>query len=199
MRRTKEQAAETRRQILRSAEEEFLTRGYENAKLEDIAAAAGVTRGAVHWHFKSKQGLLFALRDESKQVFIELAERLAREEADQPLDALADLICGEFARWSADPRHREMMRVMFYLDLTTICTKEHDPFREALLGAIGKVLELAEQRHGLPSPWTVQSATSIMHGIIEGLLMGWCREDAAFDLVHHGAAVIRTLLASWKR
>lgn len=198
MRRTKEQAAETRRQILRSAEEEFLTRGYENAKLEDIAAAAGVTRGAVHWHFKSKQGLLFALRDESKQVFIELAERLAKEDAGQPLDALGDLICGEFAKWSADPRHREMMRVMFYLDLTTICTKEHDPFREALLGAIGKVLELAEQRHGLPRPWTVQSANSVMYGIIEGLLMEWCRDDATFDLALHGQAVIRTLLTSWK-
>ncbi|WP_046864018.1 TetR family transcriptional regulator, partial [Microvirga massiliensis] len=62
MRRTKEQAAETRRLILEAAERLFLERDYETVSLEEIAAAAGITRGAVHWHFHNKQGLLLAIR-----------------------------------------------------------------------------------------------------------------------------------------
>lgn len=45
MRRTKEEAAETRSEILQSAKALFLDKGYENVSLEEIAAAAGVTRG----------------------------------------------------------------------------------------------------------------------------------------------------------
>ena len=79
MRRTKEEAAETRSEILHSAKALFLDKGYENVSLEEIAAAAGVTRGAVHWHFKNKQGLMFAIRDEAQQPFQELAERMSKE------------------------------------------------------------------------------------------------------------------------
>jgi TetR/AcrR family acrAB operon transcriptional repressor len=198
MRRTKEEAAETRRQILRSAEDEFLARGYENAKLEDIANAVGVTRGAVHWHFKNKQGLLYALRDDAKRPFMELAERLAEEDTGQPLDALGDVICGVFTRLSTDPRQRGMLQVMFRLDATPVSGPSADPFRQALLDAMTKVLEIAEQRQGLPAPWTAKAASAAMRGIIEGLLLEWSRGELEFELLPYGQAVVRTILTSWK-
>ena len=63
VRRTKEDAQETREKILNAAVDVFYTNGVMQSRLEDIAKAAGVTRGAVYWHFKNKLDLFTALHD----------------------------------------------------------------------------------------------------------------------------------------
>lgn len=57
MRRTKEEAAITRQTILDAALAVFGSQGYSAATLEDIAQEAGVTRGAIYWHFANKAEL----------------------------------------------------------------------------------------------------------------------------------------------
>jgi len=57
MRRTKEEAAVTREQLLRKALTVFSKKGYAATTLEDIAREAEVTRGAIYWHFGSKAEL----------------------------------------------------------------------------------------------------------------------------------------------
>ena len=57
MRRTKEEAAITRETVLKVALSVFSAKGYAATSLEDIAREAGVTRGAIYWHFKSKADL----------------------------------------------------------------------------------------------------------------------------------------------
>ena len=52
---------ETRRRLLDAAAEEFTEHGFAGASLEAISARAGYTRGAFHWHFKSKEELLVAV------------------------------------------------------------------------------------------------------------------------------------------
>lgn len=61
MRRTKEDAAKTQQDILNSALSVFSKVGYDAARLNDIAAEAGVTRGAIYHHFENKTGLFMAL------------------------------------------------------------------------------------------------------------------------------------------
>jgi AcrR family transcriptional regulator len=51
----------TRRKLLAAAEQVFARSGYEAARLEDIAAAAGYTRGAFYANFDSKEDIFFAL------------------------------------------------------------------------------------------------------------------------------------------
>lgn len=65
MRRTKDDAELTRRAILRAALTLFSKNGYSNTRLEDIAACAGVTRGAIYWHFENKAALYCALINEA--------------------------------------------------------------------------------------------------------------------------------------
>lgn len=77
MRRTKEEAAITRENILDAAEELFCEEGFEGASLARIGEAAGVKRGAVHFHFTNKTGLLVALADREIVSLIELYARLA--------------------------------------------------------------------------------------------------------------------------
>lgn len=73
VRRTKEEAQETRSQILQAAEQAFYERGVARTTLADIAALAGVTRGAIYWHFSNKSDLLQALLDTLHEPLDELA------------------------------------------------------------------------------------------------------------------------------
>ncbi|WP_308800058.1 TetR/AcrR family transcriptional regulator [Agromyces silvae] len=54
-------AAETARVVLAAATELFGARGYADVSLEDVAEAAGVTRGAVYHHYANKPGLFRAV------------------------------------------------------------------------------------------------------------------------------------------
>ena len=62
-RRTKEEAQETRGRILDAAESVFHEKGVAHSSLAEIAQVAGVTRGAIYWHFKDKADLFEAMMD----------------------------------------------------------------------------------------------------------------------------------------
>jgi TetR/AcrR family acrAB operon transcriptional repressor len=55
------QATRTRAELLAAGIKVFAEHGFHRARLEDIAAAADTTRGALYWHFKDKEDLLAAL------------------------------------------------------------------------------------------------------------------------------------------
>ncbi|MCR5536786.1 MAG: TetR family transcriptional regulator [Succinivibrio sp.] len=57
-RSTPKQAEQTRKLILKTALKLFAKQGYDETSLSDIATAAGITRGAIYWHFKDKIDLL---------------------------------------------------------------------------------------------------------------------------------------------
>ena len=63
MRRTKEEALATRNGLLDAAERLFLEQGVAGTSLNDIAVAAGTTRGAIYWHFRDKADLFNAMMD----------------------------------------------------------------------------------------------------------------------------------------
>ena len=63
-RSTKEEAEKTRTRILASALDLFAQKGYEHTTFTDVAAQLKLTKGAVYWHFASKEALLRALVDE---------------------------------------------------------------------------------------------------------------------------------------
>ena len=62
-RKTKQQAQETRQHILDVALRLFSRQGVSATSLADIAQAAGVTRGAIYWHFKNKLDLVSAVHE----------------------------------------------------------------------------------------------------------------------------------------
>ena len=68
-RRTKEEAEKTRARIMASALALFAKKGYDRTTFNDIAARLKLTKGAVYWHFESKQALFMALLDEMLEKF----------------------------------------------------------------------------------------------------------------------------------
>ncbi|HEY6609577.1 MAG TPA: TetR family transcriptional regulator, partial [Pseudomonas sp.] len=65
-RKTPAEAARTRQRILDAAGAVFSRDGIAETTLEQIAQQAGVSRGAIYWHFKGKRDLLQTLFDEQK-------------------------------------------------------------------------------------------------------------------------------------
>jgi TetR/AcrR family acrAB operon transcriptional repressor len=74
VRRTKQESERTRQQILRAARREFVRRGVARTTLGHIATTAGVTRGAIYWHFSDKTALFHAMRE---QVSLPLIDRMS--------------------------------------------------------------------------------------------------------------------------
>ena len=68
-RKTKVEAEKTRARILASALSLFAKKGYERTTFTDIAARLKMTKGAVYWHFETKEDLLIALVREMIEKF----------------------------------------------------------------------------------------------------------------------------------
>lgn len=91
MRRTKEDAELTRQQLLEAGCKIFGDKGYAATRLSDVAEVAGVTRGAIYWHFKNKKELFVALFKEKVDPFFDLIGNVLNEDLG-PLDILHKMI-----------------------------------------------------------------------------------------------------------
>lgn len=87
MPRTKQADPLARRQILAAALEVFSKQGYAGTTLDDITAAANLSKGAIYWYFESKADLFATLLGERSSIFSEILLDAARGAAG-PLAAL---------------------------------------------------------------------------------------------------------------
>ena len=87
-RRTKQEAQQTRHALLDAAELVFERRGVAGTSLQEVAAAAGLTRGAVYWHFRDKADLFNAMMDRAVLPF----EQHWLQPAADPLARLRDVL-----------------------------------------------------------------------------------------------------------
>ena len=113
-RKTKEEAQETRNAILDAAELVFQEHGVSRTSLAEIAAAAGVTRGAIYWHFANKADLFDAMVD---RVFGQLEAKLAelQEPPDEnPVDLLRKLALHFLERVVNDPSYFRMLEISWH-------------------------------------------------------------------------------------
>lgn len=90
VRKTKAEAEQTRQQIIAAARKVFHQFGVSRTSLEKVAQVAGVTRGAVYWHFANKAALFFAMREETSQALSPVMARLDSPDMEDPLDAIED-------------------------------------------------------------------------------------------------------------
>jgi AcrR family transcriptional regulator len=65
------QSRDTSKRILTQAMKMFLEKGYHGTSIDEITQAAGVTKGALYWHFKSKEDLLKRIVEEFEKRFLD--------------------------------------------------------------------------------------------------------------------------------
>jgi TetR/AcrR family acrAB operon transcriptional repressor len=115
MRRTKEQAEQTRRRIMSAALKVFDRRGIARTTMEHIAQAAGVTRGAIYWHFRDKQALLQAIRDDVSLPLVDRADfTLLSSRETEPLERIERFLLDIIDAVDQDSRTRLVCSVMSF-------------------------------------------------------------------------------------
>jgi AcrR family transcriptional regulator len=72
---------ETRAKLIAAARQAFAAKGYAAASMDDLTAAAGLTRGALYHHFGDKRGLLQAVVDALDGDMAERARRVGSRAA----------------------------------------------------------------------------------------------------------------------
>src|SRR5260370_35825620 len=66
-----QQSAVTRRAILDACLKLFARHGFSTTSIDDIASAAGITKGAVYWHFENKEELFQAILEEIRARWVD--------------------------------------------------------------------------------------------------------------------------------
>lgn len=199
VRRTKEEALATRHKLLDAAEHLFQAQGVSRTSLQDIARRAGVTRGAVYWHFKDKADLFNAMMD---RVILPLEQsfedRLGQEAETDPLVSIRSGVMEALIRIAGDPQARRVLEVathkVEYVDELQAVRQRHLQSRSDFLMQVEHGLRAAAQRHSVELAIPAAAAAQGMHAIIDGLIQSWLLESAAFDLVALGGDVLDVYL-----
>ena len=147
-----EKSAQTRAQLMASARQLFLRRGFHAASLELVAEEAGFTIGAVYSRFGSKADLFLAILDEHIDRIVAEVAQVAT--LDQPLGAHAELLAGR--RMDLLEREREWFPLVLefwsHAARDERLRREFGARHERLVGAYAGLIEADYARLGLPLP-----------------------------------------------
>ena len=199
VRRTKEEALETRERLLDAAEQEFRRQGVSRTSLAEVAQAAGVTRGAVYWHFRDKAELFRAMCDRATLPLDALFEREMPQARLDPLGALRTLCVGALIRLATDARTQNVFEILFHkselvgelADFAATMRIE----RSQCLDDIRRLLAQAAACGQLPADTDAALATQALHALMVGVMHEWVLDPEAYDLEAAAPALIDTMLA----
>ena len=185
--------------ILEAARKVFAKKGFHEAKVEDIADAAGVAKGTVYLYYDSKRDIYFAaLKFGIAQMYSLLLDELKK--VSTPEEKLKALIAAKLAYFD---ENRDFFKI-YYSELGNIPTthpggidnefkalyQEQARLVEAILkeGARKKVIRC------LRTEETAFAISDIIRGVVTHRILGWSKSrigqdvDFIFDLVWKGIA-----------
>ncbi len=105
-----ERRAARREAILAAALDEFAERGFEGARLDDVARRAGIAKGTIYLYFADKETLFQELIRSALSPFVATIE--AARSIDLPLRVVCDRLAGAFAREVLGTRRKDIVRLM---------------------------------------------------------------------------------------
>ena len=197
-RRTKEDAQATRQQLLQAAQRVFAEKGVSRTSLQDIAQAAGASRGAIYWHFKNKADLFNAMMEEAILPMEQAMQRMGHDPAQDPLVELEQALLQTLRDIASNESTRTIFEIatlkVEYVDELLAVQVRHiqayvDGTRE-----IYRSLQEAAVRRGLALPMPAEKAAHGLHALIVGLIHSWMLAPQVFDLVEVSRSAVRTYL-----
>ncbi|CAM4113865.1 HTH-type transcriptional regulator TtgR [compost metagenome] len=196
VRRTKEEAQETRAQILEAAEKAFYKRGVARTTLADIAKEAGVTRGAIYWHFNDKAELVEAMLDSLHEPLDALARASESEDEVDPLGCMRKLLVRLMHQMVLDPKTRRINEILhhkceFTDDMCEIRQQRQSSTIECH-AHIALSLGNAVKRGQLPADVDPERAALAIYAYIDGLIRRWLLLPDSFDLLNQAEQWIDT-------
>ena len=187
-RKTKEDAETTRRTIINAARAVFFECGVSRSSLEKIAEAAGVTRGAVYWHFKDKAALFYAMREGVFAPMIERTDAIFFGGChSNPLDAIESAIVEFFRAIDECEGVREVFEIMLsrceYVDEFAVVQIELglpvQVFLEKMERLYRQAFKMNMLRAGIDPLAAASDTSAFTHGLLN-LMLG-CRKGTGIE------------------
>jgi TetR/AcrR family transcriptional regulator, acrAB operon repressor len=199
VRRTKEDAEETRHQLLEAAQRVFAEKGVSRTSLQDIAQAAGVTRGAIYWHFKNKAELFNAMMDSAVLPMEQALQQIGHDAAQDPLVELEHAMLRTMHSIESDARTRAIfevatLKVEYVDELLAVKQRHVKCYLDGTL-QMQRSLEDAAARRAVTLAVPAAVAAQGVHALMVGLIHTWMLEPSAFKLEAVAQTAIRTYLA----
>ncbi len=174
----------TRRAILESASATFHTLGYSNSTLEDIARQAGVTRGAVYWHFNNKYDILCTLfREFQPRIIVESAKILGSDR--DPMSRIEEMLDFLIKKLDSRDEMSEIEHISQLLkelpgdspQLLSMIDEKNRYINELLLKTIREGVEHRQMRQDLDPEMTAMTLSLLL----KGLWTKWLEKPGSFS------------------
>lgn len=185
-RRTKEDAEVTRNQLLDAAERVFNEKGVARTSLAEIATVAGVTRGAIYWHFKNKADLFHAMLERVKMPIDEMIDQLGQEQLSDPLAFLRNGAVSVLRRVAVDTQTQRVFDIVSHkcelVDDMAVARERQMESRADCHAQIEQAIRSAMAQGSLPQSIAPRSSAIGLHALIDGLISNWVLHPEAFSL-----------------
>ena len=197
-RRTKADARVTRDNILDSAGCLFVRQGVSPTTLSQIAARAGVTRGAIYWHFEDKAALFNAMMERARMPLESAMRLLDHPRQSDPLGSLHHYANLVFRLTETDPEARcvfeiATLKIEFVDEMTAVRLRRAEITNRWMAAAESRV-RLAVATGQARSDVAPRAVALGLWAIIEGLVRAWMIAPNSFDLVAMGEQIVGTHL-----
>jgi TetR/AcrR family transcriptional regulator, acrAB operon repressor len=193
-RRTKLEAQETRNRILDTAEEVFREQGVTSTSLADIADAAGVTRGAIYWHFRNKGDLFTAMVDRVTLPMEEMIRQAADASTEDPLSSLRACCVHVLRQTAEDLRCRRVFEILArkceYVEELHSLSQRVLQCRAEGLEMMERALRNAIRRGQLPRHLNARRGALGLHAYVDGLIYDWLLDPSFFALGKEAEALV---------
>ena len=193
-RKTKQEALETRENLLDAAGKIFCEKGVANTTLADIAACAGVTRGAVYWHFKDKTALVEALwhRTEMPLDVTWCGENCSA--STDPLQSIREQAVDFLQSAVDDPNTKQVWDILLHkcenvADAAVMKTRLRECRTECAQNT-ADLFDAAIKTGQLPASTDVATAVNGLFCYIEGLIYNWLMHPESTNLEKSAAAYV---------
>lgn len=198
-RKTKEDAQKTRQQLIEAAISEFAKRGVTNTTLTDIADAAGLTRGAVYWHFTSKAEIFNAIWEQQLPLRELIRDRLCFKINDEPLFILREQFVTALRYIACEPRQQALLQILYHkCEFSSGMISEYE-IRQSIgfnYENVHALLERGIRTGGISSSTNIDLALIVLHSFFSGLIKNWLISDGSFNLYQQAPALVDNILAT---
>lgn len=193
-RKTKKQAQETRQHILDTALRVFSEHGVSATSLSDIATAAGVTRGAIYWHFKNKAEIFDEIWALSESKISEFEIEYQTKFPDNPLRVMRELLIYMLRLTVSDTHWRSIMEIVFHkCEFVGEMLQSYNARKELYLSCYVDIEENLIKciRVGmLPTDIHPRRAAIAMRAYFSGVMENWLFMPESFDLDQEAPALV---------
>ena len=195
-RRTKEDALTTRSDLLDAAERLFSEKGVSRTSMNQVAEAAGVTRGAIYHHFENKPALIEALMERVRLPVDDMLEELEKTHNDNPLAMLRARCLNIIEQVQQDPHTQALITILLhkceYVDDALPIHQRHLDGRNACVAESGWLVERAKEQGLIDASLNSQDVILGLFSLVDGLMYNWLLDPSCFNLAQTAKQAIDT-------